>query len=83
MEKLKQRTWAIAVAAALVTGFAAGSLTAENQPHMRAALQTLKTAKNQLQQAQADKGGHRAKAIDLVNSAISEVEKGIAYDNKR
>jgi len=30
-----------------------------------------------LQQATSDKGGHRQKAIDFVNDAISEVKKGI------
>ena len=49
-----------------------------DQPHMQAALTNLETAKTNLQQATADKGGHRAKAIDLVNQAIDEVKKGIA-----
>jgi hypothetical protein len=61
----------------------AGEAGAENQPHMRAALNSLQTAKNQLQAATADKGGHRAKAIDLVNAAIAEVNRGIAFDNRR
>lgn len=61
----------------------AGDAGAEYQPHMRAALNSLQTAKNQLQNATADKGGHRAKAIDLVNAAIAEVNRGIAFDNKR
>jgi hypothetical protein len=30
--------------------------------------------------ADADKGGHRAKAIRLVNEAVVHVEKGIEYD---
>ncbi len=61
----------------------AGEAGAENQPHMRAALNSLQAAKNQLQAATADKGGHRAKAIDLVNAAIGEVNRGIAFDNRR
>lgn len=56
---------------------------AENQPHMRAALGSLQSARNQLQAATADKGGHRAKAIGLVNAAIDEVQRGIAFDNRR
>ena len=48
-----------------------------DQPHMKAALDALKSAKNDLNQATPDKGGHRAKAIDLVNAAIDEVQKGI------
>jgi hypothetical protein len=50
------------------------------QPHMRAALDALRTAKRHLDLATPDKGGHRAKALDLVNSAITETQDGIAYD---
>ena len=40
------------------------------------------TAKSELQRATADKGGHRVKAIGLVNSAIAEVNAGIAFDRR-
>ena len=53
----------------------------ENQPHMRAALESLRTAKDQLEKASADKGGHRKNAIDLVAKAIDEVRAGIDADN--
>lgn len=56
---------------------------AENQPHMRAALGSLQSARGQLLAATADKGGHRAKAIELVNAAIEQTNLGIAYDNRR
>jgi hypothetical protein len=49
---------------------------------MQAARTSLQTAKAQLQKATADKGGHRVKAIDLVNSAIAEVNAGIAFDRR-
>ena len=55
---------------------------AEPQPHMKAALASLETAKAQLEKASADKGGHRVKAIELINSAMEEVRKGIEFDNK-
>ena len=48
-----------------------------DQPHMTAALAALESAKNNLDHATADKGGHRAQAIDLIKSAIDEVKKGI------
>ncbi len=51
----------------------------EQQPHMRAALDALRNAKRHLELAEADKGGHRVKAVELVNGAISETEAGIAY----
>src|SRR5258705_12234179 len=49
-----------------------------DQPHMRAALENLRSASNNLERATSDKGGHRVKAIDLVNRAIEEVNAGIA-----
>ncbi len=48
-----------------------------DQPHMKAAKTALESAKNNLERATADKGGHRARALDLVKDAISEVKKGI------
>jgi hypothetical protein len=50
---------------------------APDQPHMQAALNALENAKNNLNNATPDHGGHRAKAIGYVNDAISEVRKGI------
>ena len=50
---------------------------AADQPHMTAALAALESAKNNLERASGDKGGHRARALDLVKDAISEVKKGI------
>lgn len=62
----------------------AGSLTPEtlfagspDQPHMQNALSALENAKDNLNKATADKGGHRQKALDYVRDAISEVKKGI------
>jgi hypothetical protein len=51
--------------------------SAPDQPHMQAALAALDSAKNNLERASADKGGHRTKALDYVKDAISEVKKGI------
>lgn len=50
---------------------------APDQPHMQSALNSLESAKDDLNRATADKGGHRAKALDYVKDAISEVKKGI------
>lgn len=65
----------------LVVGFIAGQLSAA-QPHMKAALKQLRAAKSSLHKATADKGGHRERALDLVDRAIDEVERGIAYDRR-
>jgi hypothetical protein len=48
------------------------------QPHMEAALSSLRAARQSLIQATANKGGHRANAIKLTDQAITEVETGIA-----
>ena len=55
---------------------------ADRQPLMQDALAQLKTARDTLKAANHDKGGHRAKAVELTNAAIVQVEKGIAFDNK-
>lgn len=55
---------------------------AANQPYMVAAKKDLNNAKNALKRATADKGGHRERAIQLVNDAITQVESGIAYDKQ-
>jgi hypothetical protein len=54
------------------------STVSPDQPHMASALDHLKSARDNLARADADKGGHRAKAISLVDQAINEVTLGIA-----
>ena len=66
------------LAVMLIAGFVTGRAHAA-QPHMRAALDHLRNARTELNAAMADKGGHRANAIRLVNDAISQVEAGIEY----
>ena len=50
---------------------------APDQPHMRSALELLRSAKTNLEAATSDKGGYRKKAIEEVNDAIDETKKGI------
>jgi hypothetical protein len=69
---------AVGVAAVLVGAAAARA----DQPAMEAALISLTSARKQLEAAEADKGGHRVKALGYVKSAIAEVEKGIEYARK-
>jgi hypothetical protein len=73
-----------AAAIALVVGatpFAALTATSAkaDQPHMRAALASLQQARQELEQATAGKGGHRATAIRLVEDAIKQVKAGIEF----
>ena len=51
--------------------------TAPDQPHMQAALDHLRQAKSNLERGTSDKGGYRRRAIDAVNDAINETQKGI------
>lgn len=53
-----------------------------DQPFMESAKVNLNQAKNNLNKATADKGGHRNKARSLVNQALDEVNKGIRYDRR-
>lgn len=74
------------VAALLVTlgvgaGFVAGRASAD-QPRMQAALEHLRQAKEELEHADRDKGGHRERALRLTNDAIREVEKGVHFDRR-
>jgi len=67
------------VFSALVVLFVIGCVTGRGQPHMQAALDHLQGAKAELQSAVADKGGHRVRAIELVDRAIGEVQAGMEY----
>ena len=50
--------------------------------HVQAALDALKQAREHLQQAAADKGGHRAAAIKATDEAIKHTEMGIKFANE-
>ncbi|SBO43875.1 hypothetical protein [Cyanobium sp. NIES-981] len=68
--------------AALTTLATVAALTVQvpaqaNQPNMKAALVSLNQARQSLEKATHDKGGHRVKAIQLIDEAIREVEAGI------
>lgn len=74
------------IAVALTSAALASAATwayAEKQPKMQDALRHLEEARESLKAATSDKGGHRVKAIKLVNEAIDEVKAGIDFDNKK
>lgn len=66
-----------ALAAALGIGACVGATAA--QPHMDNALDALRNARSELQAAEPNKGGHRERAISLVNQAIDETQMGIDW----
>lgn len=69
----------LALSVLLLAGYLAGRASAD-QPHMMAARDHLRLAKVELEAADADKGGHRVKALERVNQAIAEVDRGIEFD---
>lgn len=52
---------------------------ARHEPHMSAALGHLQQAKDELERATPNKGGHREKAMQLVDQAIQQVREGERY----
>ncbi len=71
------------LAAGMLGSFALGCVTGGGQTHMQSALDHLRAARGLLADARANKGGHRGRAIALVDRAISQVERGIAFDASR
>lgn len=75
------RNFGLGLLLLLVTAFGfLGGRAIADQPHMRAALDHLRAAREQLDVASADKRGHRVKALRLVGDAIRQVEMGVEYD---
>lgn len=58
------------------------TIFAGEKSHMQEALDALTQAKAHLKAAAPDKGGHRVRAISLVDSAISETKAGIEFDRE-
>ena len=75
--RIKTGLVAGALATTLVAGVFIGQALAA-QPHMQAALDALRTARGELQEASHNKGGHRVEALRLTNEAIRETEAGMA-----
>jgi hypothetical protein len=69
----------LCAAAAFALAFAIGCATGRGQPHMVAALDHLTSARAELDAATPDKGGHRVRAMELVDDAITQVQRGIDY----
>ncbi len=70
-----------ALVAALPFAVACGGTM--GQPNMQSALSALESARGSLERSAHDKGGHRVRALELVNQAISEVQAGIEVGAER
>ena len=84
MNKIKVLT----ISALIIGAFCFGKVLntsgfADKHPMMEAAKKNLEQAKNNLKNAAHDFGGHRIKAIALVDQAIKEIEEGIAVSDKK
>jgi|SwirhisoilCB2_FD_contig_41_15676898_length_319_multi_3_in_0_out_0_1 hypothetical protein len=73
----RRRLFGCVTAAAIAGAAVAGGIAVAAQPHMDNALAALQTARNELQVAEANKGGHRVNAMRLIDQAIGEVRAGI------
>ena len=63
-----------AIAASMGIGYAIGA-----QPHMTETITLLQSARAELAAATPNKGGHRERALGLIDQAIGEVRAGIAF----
>lgn len=75
----KLRLGAFALVFAIIFAVIGAGSALAVQEHMVNARNDLNSALNQLEAAQADKGGHRANAINYTKQAISETSLGIQY----
>lgn len=80
--KLTSLVLTAVLATAIGRGAVVSSASAEPQPVMRTALDDLHAAAHALESAGRDKGGHRAKALELTRAAIGQVEAGMRFDNR-
>ena len=62
-----------------IGGLAGACAAGADQPNMQAALGSLQQARSYLVQSTPNKGGHRERAIALIDNAIAEVRAGIAF----
>ena len=79
MKALKLRYIGFALVFALFFAAVGAGTALAVQTHMVNARTHLQAALSELQQAAADKGGHRENAINLINQAIEQVNLGIKY----
>ncbi|MCW5772187.1 MAG: hypothetical protein KIT16_11170 [Rhodospirillaceae bacterium] len=85
MTKISRRIITPLIAASAIGGglpLAAPAAHAEYQPQMQRARHNLLQARNNLRHASRDKGGHRVRAMRLIEQALREVQRGIRYDSR-
>jgi len=71
---IRQLVLGAAIVSSLGIGYAIGA-----QPHMQETLVLLQNARAELAAATPNKGGHRERALGLIDQAIDQVRQGIAF----
>jgi hypothetical protein len=79
---MRNKKGILAIIAIVLGAAALGYGGVPDQPHMQEAREHLSQAKAELDSAEHNKGGHRDKAIRYVNSALTEVDRGIEFDRR-
>jgi hypothetical protein len=81
--KTRRELALLATGGVIATGLiaAAKPARAERQPDMARAREALNNALGFLRAASDDKGGHKVKAIALIEDAIRQVNEGIEFAN--
>jgi hypothetical protein len=79
--KLTRRSFAAAATGVAAIGLLGASVKSADayQGHMERALSSLQQALGSLRESTANKGGHRARAMDLVRQAIEETQAGVEF----
>jgi hypothetical protein len=76
---LKSLVVATGIALSVMLFTAAHADAPKGHLEMYRALHALENAKRDLEKAAHDYGGHRAKALELTDQAISEIKEGLEY----
>jgi hypothetical protein len=81
--KTRRELGLLATGVVIATGLVAGAkpARAERQPDMVRARESLNNALEFLRAASDDKGGHKVRAIQLIEDAIRQVNAGIEFAN--
>lgn len=66
-----------AFAGLTLLGLGASRAAAEEHPRLHAALYEMRHARTELKEAKHDFGGHRAKALEALDEAISQIDKAL------
>lgn len=77
---IKQRVMTVFAVAALMLAFTPTSPAFEQHPQIRAAMQALSDARDHLEHAAHDFGGHRVDAIHAIDEAHHQLKICMDYD---